>query len=553
MNYLIDRIRYKNYLEANIIIKDISGIIDFFASDDEKDEFLTSNESFAQEACEGRASYGDWQTPEPLAEKVCEKHIERFGQPNIVIEPTCGLGAFVMAALKKFPEVAEIHALEINYRYTIELKHRLLLNALLCPNQRHPDIYIYNADFFEFDFTPVIERSKTCGMNIAIVGNPPWVTNSHQGKHNSGNLPAKNNTYKLRGIEAITGRSNFDISEYITLELLKLSQDRKGGMSFLLKNSVVRNILQKQRNENLHIGKFEQQLIDAAAEFNVSVDASCLSVNFDSVPSYSCRITDFYSGTFLREYGWIGDCFVSDTQLYKKFSKYDNVSTYVWRSGIKHDCSSVLELTMSAGSYFNGLGERVEIESDMIFPLLKSSDINHYKENQFRKFLVITNRKVGEDTSVLRNTHPLTYKYLISHETDFLNRKSSIYKGKDKFSIFGVGDYSFKPFKIVVSSLYKTINFKIISQYGGKPVMVDDTCYQLDFDNLEEAERIYEILTGNEIQSLLQSLIFKDAKRVVTKSLLMRLDLTKLCREKGIAIPSQRFVDSQYRQLSLFN
>ena len=83
--------------------------------------------------------------------------------------------------------------------------------------------------------------------------------------------------------------------------------------------------------------------------------------------------------------------------------------------------------------------------------------------------------------------------------------------------------------------------------------MVDDTCYQLDFDNLEEAKCILNALNSNEICSLLQSLVFKDAKRVVTKSLLMRLDLAQLCNDKGIKTTSQRFNNSVFQQLSLFD
>lgn len=51
---------------------------------------------------------------------------------------------------------------------------------------------------------------------------------------------------------------------------------------------------------------------------------------------------------------------------------------------------------------------------------------------------------------------------------------------------------------------------------------------------------------------LLQSLVFKDAKRVVTKSLLMRLDLAQLCRDKGLRIPTQRFDNTACHQLSIF-
>lgn len=550
---LIHRIRNIAYTDANSIIRSLSGIVDFFSSDAEKNEFVSTHEIEMSVVCEDRVSYGDWQTPVWLAEKICSIHLSKYGNPDIVIEPTCGLGAFVFAALKSFQNIKEIHAIEINRQYTSELKLKILQDAIDHPLQVHPDIYIYNIDFFEFSLASIINKSRMKGWNMAVIGNPPWVTNSTQGKNDSHNIPFKSNNYGLKGIDAITGKSNFDISEFITLHLLQLSQINRGGISFLLKNSVIRNILMKQRTERLRIGNIEQRLIDASREFDVSVEASCFFAQFDCSPSFVCNVSDFYSDTYIREYGWVNDSFVSDTKSYSAVSRYDNKSSYVWRSGIKHDCASILELTLSDGGYRNGLGETVCIEEDLIYPLMKSSDVYNPKGNQPRRFIIVPQRKVGEDTSGLRYSHPLAFSYLTKYENVFANRKSSIYTSKDRFSIFGIGEYSFKPYKIVISSLYKTIKFVLISQVKGKPVMVDDTCYQLDFDSLEEAKCILDVLNSDEIQSLLQSLVFKDAKRVVTKSLLMRLDLAQLCRDKGIEIVSQRFANGVCRQLSLFD
>lgn len=553
MRNLINLIHNTDYTEANSIIRSLSGIVDYFSSEQEKIDFISIIDTDTYIVREDRVSYGDWQTPMPLAEKICDIHLSKFGSPDIVIEPTCGLGAFVLSALRKFQNIKELYAIEINRQYASELKLKILLNALASPSPRHPDIYIYNTDFFEFDFTPIIEKSKQMGWNMAVIGNPPWVTNSVQGKNNSKNIPFKSNIFKLKGIDAITGKSNFDISEYIALKLLHLSEINNGGISFLLKNSVIRNILIKQHTERLHLGNIEQKLIDASIEFDVSVDASCFFAQFGCSPSFICNVSDFYSNTYIQQYGWVNDSFVSNTESYKTFSKYDKKSSYVWRSGIKHDCASILELTCSNGKYVNGLGETVQIEDDLIYPLLKSSDINNYQGNQFRKFIIVPQRRVGDNTSELKHSHPLAFSYLSKYENVFSGRKSSIYKGKDKFSIFGIGDYSFKPYKIVVSSLYKTIKFMLVSQTDGKPIMVDDTCYQLDFNNLEEAKCILDALNSNEICSLLQSLVFKDAKRVVTKSLLMRLDLTQLCKDKGITAASPRFNNSVDLQLSLFD
>ena len=142
MNDLVNQIRSVGYHESNSIIKKLCGIVDFFSSDQEKCEFVLTYDCKTISAYEDRVSYGDWQTPFELAEKVCDAHLSKYGNPDIVIEPTCGLGAFVLSALNKFQDVKEIHAIEINGQYTTELKLKLLLRALESPLRKYPDIYI---------------------------------------------------------------------------------------------------------------------------------------------------------------------------------------------------------------------------------------------------------------------------------------------------------------------------------------------------------------------------------------------------------------------------
>lgn len=93
----------------------------------------------------------------------------------------------------------------------------------------------------------------------------------------------------------------------------------------------------------------------------------------------------------------------------------------------------------------------------------------------------------------------------------------------------------------------------MVQSINGKPVMVDDTCYQLDFDSLEETENIWKALKSDEIISLLNSLIFRDSKRVITKNLLMRLDLAGLCHKKGINLTDNKLDKITAPQLPLFD
>lgn len=552
MKSLIDKIKSKTYIEANEIMQSVSGIVDYFCSEEEKDDFIYSWDSSRELVCEDRSVYGDWQTPIQLARAICLDHVKRFGEPDIVIEPTCGRGSFVKSALEIFHNVSEVFAVEINGDYTKELKYTILSDAIAHPRENVPKIRILNKDFFLVDLNRLSKKIFDENLNLAIIGNPPWVTNSHQGKFESDNAPKKSNIYNLNGIDAITGKSNFDISEFITLSLLEKLGKCKGGISFLLKNSVIRNIISKQQDYPKCISEISQEQIDASKEFDVSVEASCLFAKLGTAYSQKCDVSDFYNKRYISTYGWINGCFVSDINSYEKFSEYDGHSSYEWRSGIKHDCASVLELNLMDGKFVNGFGEEVDIESDLIYPLLKSSDINRKSSHQ-RKFIIVPQHKTGENTASLKIKCPKLYQYLESKEEFFAKRKSSIYKGKDKFSIFGVGDYSFKPFKIVVSSLYKDISFVLVEDHKGKPYVVDDTCYQLAFDSLEEARIVLSALKSDEIQFLLKSLVFKDAKRVVTKNLLMRLDIDKYLNSKNLSMTSHNeSLNNRVVQLSLF-
>ena len=127
--------------------------------------------------------------------------------------------------------------------------------------------------------------------------------------------------------------------------------------------------------------------------------------------------------------------------------------------------------------------------------------------------------------------YPKTYQYLDKNRTFFNARKSSIYKGKPPFSIFGIGDYSFLPYKVAISGLYKTSVFTLVLPQNGKSLMLDDTCYFIGFEKLADAVLTLAVLNHAFAQKLLASLTFSDAKRMFTKDVLMRLDIQKMIRE----------------------
>src|SRR5205807_8869678 len=99
-----------------------------------------------------------------------------------------------------------------------------------------------------------------------------------------------------------------------------------------------------------------------------------------------------------------------------------------------------------------------------------------------------------EDNSKLEREAPKLWRYLSDHRKCFEERKSSIYKGQPKFSIFGIGPYSFASYKVAISGMYKIPRFRALGPMDGKPIMLDDTCYFVACESSEVAETLANLL-----------------------------------------------------------
>lgn len=518
----IDTIKFLPLTLANAKMEDCCGISNFFR---DADGFCFGQYSERLKKAE-RDEYGDWQTSMKLALTVCQLIKEKGVNPKIIIEPTCGKGHFILAALQTFENIEEIYGIEIYEPYLDELKISILQYFLDNPTARKVKIKLFHQNIFNFDFTSI---KKNIGKReVLVIGNPPWVTNSKLGAMQSNNLPLKNNFKRVKGIDAITGKGNFDIAEYICEQMFDFLRGEHATLAFLVKNSVIKNLIYEQKKKRRLVTFFAQYNIDAKEEFGASVSAALLYAQMGNEYSLQCHVQDFYSLKELKEYGWVDNNFVSDIASYKQYSYMDGKSSLTWWSGIKHDCSKVMELSSKDGRLINGFGQTVNIEKGLIYPLIKSSDIKRDQITTTEKYVIVTQKTTSEDTDWIRESYPLTYKYLNEYASLLDNRKSSIYKNRSRFCLFGIGDYSFKRYKVAVSGLYKKPHFSLVGEIGGKPTMLDDTCYLLGFDNYEEAYVTQKILNSYPVQSFIRSLLFVDAKRVINKDLLMRIDLLKI-------------------------
>ncbi|GAB6006492.1 class I SAM-dependent methyltransferase [Geobacillus vulcani] len=520
--------------EINNMMLSICGIKNFFK---DEQEFKVWKEWYHDgELNVGAREFGDFQTPIDLADRVCKVLIANNVNPSIIIEPTFGKGNFIHASLNNFSKVKKVYGVEIQKPYLFYFKKSCLEGKI--PYREGITIEVYHDDFFKHEFPNYLLDENE---ELLIIGNPPWITVAELSRLSSTNIPEKSNIKGYSGLDAITGKSNFDISEYIIIKLLDLlTTAKKGTLAMLCKNSIAKNIVYSIPNSKWNVTTLKMFNFDAKKEFDVVTDASLLLVKIGEEgkdPIHTCDVFNLDEPEKkLRTFGWVNDKFVADVEKYRNSSNIDNVSPLEWRSGVKHDCSKVIELTLQKDNILvNGLKEVVDIENELVYNLLKSSDLK--KEtipNHTRKKIIITQNKVGQDTSYIKEKFPKLWNYLNTHKEFFDKRKSSIYKGKPDFSIFGIGDYSFAPYKVAISGMYKESNFSLVIPIKDKPVMLDDTCYFLSFNRYLDAVFTFLILNSDLVQNFLKSLTFVDSKRPYTKDVLMRIDLLEASKQLSL-------------------
>ncbi|WP_414528317.1 SAM-dependent methyltransferase [Nodularia chucula] len=471
-----------------------------------------------------KVEYGDFQTPIELATKVCAKLIELGVCPDVIIEPTCGIGNFIQVASRLFKSTNKIMGVELNPDYLQEVKTKKLF-------LQDGRIELENADFFQFDWLSYLNKLNG---KFLVLGNFPWVTSSQQGSIGGENLPNKNNFQNYSGLDAITGKSNFDISEWMLIQAIQWLQGRDAYLAMLCKTSVSRKLLNYLYFHNLNLAECATYNIDTKKYFHASVEACLLFCKFDSSSkNYYCDVFNSLESSESYKIGYRNNFLIRDIAAFENLSKlYDLKTETKWRSGIKHDCSNIMEFRKIDHTFINKLGEIVDIEETYLFPLLKGADVAQNRINCTERYVLVTQNFVGESTENIKSVAPKTWDYLESHESYLDNRKSKIYKNQPRFSIFGVGKYTFAPWKIAICGLYKKLEFRFIGNLSDKPVVFDDTVYFLSFDNEETAYRTFEVLTSPSVINFYSSLIFWDEKRPIKSSILNSLNLTGLMEGK---------------------
>jgi hypothetical protein len=482
-----------------------------------------------------RRDLGDFQTPPALVAAVLDALGPIGRRWPRVLEPTCGRGQFLDGLLGRADPPREIIGIELQEAHA-QAARAALATRRQARGSQHGSVTILAANLFDLDLRRDLAWRQ--GGPLLVVGNPPWVTSAALGVLASGNLPPKWNVKGMRGLEARTGAANFDIAEAVWLKLIDelTGGDDPATIALLCKTAVARNVLEHAERQALPVAQAMLTRIEARRWFGAEVEACLFRATLGPRPQARVSRVPVFATLGAAaphcEFGFARGRLVADLKGFERWAYADGACPLTWRQGLKHDAASVMELIRDPAGpgrqavLCNKQGEPVDVESAHVYPLLKGTDLARGEPATVpRRAVIVTQTRIGQDTRGLEQTAPRLWAYLSRHAAALAQRKSSIYAGQPPFALFGIGPYSFAPYKVAVSGLHKTARFHALGPVEGRPVMLDDTSYFVPCQTPEQAALVAAILDEDAARGLLGCLTFPGAKRPITKALLQRLDL----------------------------
>ena len=392
-----------------------------------------------------------------------------------------------------------------------------------------------------------------------VIGNPPWIkwdflSNDYKEKLRI----LYQDVYKLfshKGMKASMGYAHDDLSILFTYIAMDKYLKNEGILSFVLKQTLYKSIAGKEfrkfqitkKNEIIPIQvKKVHDLLDltpfgSGAETSIAIlkknQKTVYPVSYEiwtknkketydelstlnHIKSVTNReLFDAYPDPFS---GDISDVWILTPEGVKLPKIPNRLNYYTPRHGVVNDLNSVflLKINGKSGKYLsvNNLANigrkkvkeiKAYLEPDYIYPLIKPNNTKRWHINGYY-YMLLPQKKDGENNeSHLRVKFNKTYSYLSRFKKELLSRKSKWFKGEGKpfYSIFGIGEYTFKPYKIVWCCMSYKPDFSVVSKVqdklmGTKELIPDNTIGNISFDSKEEAHFVCSVLNSEKAELL---------------------------------------------------
>jgi len=527
-----------------------------------------------------RHDLGEYFTPYWLTDRTIEMSGFKGDLNSILLDPGCGSGVFLLAAAEmkyqankdKSQEemmnsiLRTVVGCDINPLCVLTARLNLvcwlaLKFGLPLPNVKIPVLH-YDTVFKrpasgQFDD---INRVLPDGCDY-LVGNPPWISwNSLLGGYRKQielELLPEYALFDFHGQEAQLGHSNDDYLVTFTLVTIHRYLKEGGLCSFIIKQPLLTNVSGKtfrrfsihHVRENVRLGVKEVADLRKVNPFGIGNETAIIVLKREDKTVYPVPYETWSKsdGEIVVEKGEakpsndrdITSPWVVLTPDLKETEFMEGNYVYEIRHGLKHDVADVLIVRPIERNEDRLVVQRIseddkemyEVEVEAVYPFLQPRHISAWKFEGYT-YAIIPQRKAGEDNEEkLARVFPLTYKYLERFKDRFTARKSRIFTQKPFYGLFGLGTYTWKPYKVCWCGLGFKPEFVVLSairdrMVGDKLPIPDGTIYFIPLDRKEEAHFVCAVLNSELVRKFLSARSGK-SKRGLSKKVMEQLSLPR--------------------------
>jgi hypothetical protein len=473
-------------------------------------------------------------TPFVWAKKIVEKHFfDEWLRGATILDPTAGNGVFIEAfiALAKQKNIEITNAL-LSQLFGIELNKRFV-DAFFDRMQTKYSIQFPKSNFRQGDI--LFQENEI--VADYLVGNPPWVNFTDLDNEYKEKIKPCFLEYKMvaNQKDLLLGNARTDIASLILLKVLHNNLKDNGKAIFFLPLSIFQNDGANQEFRNYKT-KSVDFCVDNIMDFNGSKVFENVLGRYGIAQFYRNKKQTFPIQYHILSKGqWNIHKAKPLFNLTDPLTVFDNEETENKLSDFqkitlaKHLQPRQGVNTCGANDVFffdyfklgengkvklvNKHGNRVTVSAKYVFPLTMSSTLSK-DSPQPEKMVLIPYKIDGKplELSILQQEEEL-YNYLLLHKSILESRKgvminSWINKGY-WWAMLGVGEYSFKPYKIMWKAFGESVfTPKLLhpdSIFGSWQGNQSLNAF-IGTTTFSEAEEVYEKLSNPLIQDYLSSL-----------------------------------------------
>lgn len=474
-----------------------------------------------------RHAFGETYTPDWLAEHLLNR-LEYDGTTRL-IDPACGSGTFLALAVHRMKaqglgldEILKTFAgIEISPLAVLSAKVNLILSLrdelYEQPNALN-QLPIYHAD--------ALLSPPDVGLFDVIVGNPPWINwETMQPDYRAATRPLWEHygLFLHRNMDTILGSSKKDFAMLMTYQSMDTYLKDGGKLGFIVSESTLKAAGASQGFRRFQIGDTPLCVhhVDDLSYLlpfkEMSTHAVLIVLGKGQANQYPVPVTLWQKttgGKSLNPAHSLEKINAQTTRTEMTASPIDKQDiTSPWIVGTPNVQGAIQKLIgkssyeAHAGAYSGGANGvywleilaqdsdkvtirnivsgakkavpqvETQLESDLIYPLLRGTDVNRWDAKPSAHILMVQDpiKRHGYDEDWLQAHYPLTHAYLHQFKEILLRRasiKRYFRKSLPFYSMFNISAYSFTPVKVVWHGMgRREMRAAVITTIDGKAIL----------------------------------------------------------------------------------